>query len=413
MSSGLRRRTVLAAASLPLLGQISRPARAQASKTIKIGVLTDLSGTYRDTGGPTSVACARQAVEDFDPAAHGMQVEIIAADHQQKPDIGLGIVRQWFDQEGVDVVSDVNNSAIALAINGLTRDKDKVHLNVGAASSDLTGKFCTPNLVHWSFDTWEQSHSTANAILQRGGDTWFFITADYSFGHTLEQQATDVIKAKGGKVLGSVSYPFPSTTDFSALLLQAQSSGAKVIAFSNGSGDLIGCVKQANEFGLNKPGIILAGLDAMLTETNAIGLEIAQGLLLTETFYWDMNDRTRAFMDRVKSKTPTNWPNQNHAGMYASTLHYLKAVHAMGVEKAKASGSAAVAAMKAMPTDDDCFGHGYIRIDGRKIHPAYLFQVKTPQESKRQWDYYKLVSTTPAETAFQPLAETGCSLVKA
>lgn len=411
--SKFSRRAVLTAATLPLLVQFGRPARAQASKIIKIGVLTDLSGSYRDTGGPTSAVCARQAVEDFDPAAHGMSVEIISADHQQKADVGLSIVRQWFDQEGVDVVSDVNNSAIALAINGLTREKDKVHLNVGAASSDLTGKYCTPNLVHWSFDTWEQSHSTASAILERGGDSWFFITADYSFGHTLQQQAIDVIKAKGGKVIGSVAYPFPATTDFSALLLQAQASGAKVIAFSNGSGDFINCMKQAHEFGLNKPGITLAGLDAMLTETNALGLDTAQGLLLTETFYWDMNDETRSFMNRVKPKTPNNWPNQNHAGMYSSTLHYLKAVHAIGVEKAKASGAVAVAAMKAMPTQDDCFGKGSIRIDGRKIHPAYLFQVKTPQESKGQWDYYKLISTTPAEMAFQPLADTGCPLVKA
>ena len=400
-----RRRLAAAAAAATVL---PRAGRAQ-PQTLRIGVLNDQSGPYRDDGGPTSAICTRQAVAEFGDKGFG--VEVIVADHQNKPDIGAGIARRWFDQDGVDVIVDVPTSSVALAVNNVCREKNKVMLNSGAASTDLTGAQCSPNTVHWTYDTYMLARSTGGAMVRSGGDSWFFITADYVFGHQLERDTTRFIKEAGGKVLGSASYPFPDTSDFSNLLVQAQASGAKVLGLCNSGADTINCIKQAREFGL-MTSMKVAAMLMYNSNVHALGLDTAQGLLLTESYYWDLNDRTRAFSDRIRPKTPNQWPNMVQAGCYAATLHYLKAVAALGIGPAKASGAAVVAQMKAMPTDDDCFGAGKIREDGRKIHPSYLLQAKSSAESKGPWDGLKLVATTPADEAFRPTSEGGCALVK-
>jgi branched-chain amino acid transport system substrate-binding protein len=405
----LDRRSMLAGTfAAPLLA--GRPARAQGT-TLKIGVLNDMSGVYRDISGPGSVACVRQAVQDFGNRA-GIAVEVVSADHQNKPDVGSNIARQWFDRDGVDVVVDVPTSSVALAVAGVVREKNKVFLNSTAATADLTGSACSPNTVHWTYDTWMLARSTGGAMVKAGGDTWFFLTADYAFGHALERDTGNFVKAQGGRVLGQVRTPFPGTTDFSSFLVQAQASRAKVIGLANAGGDTINSIKQAAEFGLTRRGVKLAALLMFINDVHGLGLQTAQGLVCTETFYWDLNDRTRAFTTKVKPHMASNMPAMSHAGCYASVLHYLKAAADMGAAAAKADGAAAVARMKAMPTDDDCFGAGRIREDGRKIHPSYLFEVKTPAESKAPWDYYKLLQTTPAEEAFRPLSEGGCPLVR-
>ena len=403
----ISRRLLLAASAATTL--TPRLGRAQ-SPAIKIGVLNDQSGPYRDTGGQTSVACVRQAVQDF--GDHGITAEVVFADHQNKPDLGVSIARQWFDRDGVDVIVDVPTSSVALAVSGVVREKNKVYLNSGAGTSDLTGVQCSPNTVHWTYDTYMLSKSTGGAMAKAGGDSWYFVTADYVFGQQLQRDTSRFVTEAGGKVLGASTYPFPGTSDFSSFLLAAQASGAKVLGLANAGADTINSIKQAVEFGLNRQ-MKMAALLMFISDVNGLGLEVAQGLNLTESFYWDLNDRTRAFTNRVKSKTPDNWPGMDPAGCYAATLHYLKAAADMGAAKAKADGSTAVARMKAMPTDDDAFGHGSIRQDGRGMFPAYLFQVKTPAESRGKWDYYKLVATTPAEQAFRPLAEGGCPLVHA
>ena len=380
------------------------------TKTLRIGVMNDQSGPYRDDGGPTGVICVKQAVQEM-AATLGFNVEVLTADHQNKPDIGAGIARQWFDQGGVDAIVDVPTSSVALAVNTVCREKNKVMLNNGAATTDLTGAQCSPNTICWTYDTYMLAKSTGGAMVRAGGDSWYFITANYVFGQQLQRDTTRFVTEAGGKVLGASQYPFPDTTDFSALLLQAQESGAKVLGLCNSGGDTINCIKQAHEFGLHTK-MKIAAMLFYNSNVHALGLETAQGLLLTESFYWDLNDRTRAFMARIKSKTPNQWPNMVQAGDYASTLHYLKAVKDMGLAAAKADGRAAVARMKAMPTDDDCFGVGKIREDGRKIEPSYLFQVKSPAESTSAWDGLKLVATTPADEAFRPMSEGGCSLVK-
>ncbi|MGY4803050.1 ABC transporter substrate-binding protein [Teichococcus aerofrigidensis] len=408
-----RRDLMVAGAALPALAALPGRPRAQgAGRILKIGVLADFSGPYRDTSGPTSVACARQAVADLGLEARGITVEILQADHQNKADVGLGIARRWFDQDGVDAVTEVNNSAVALAVANLAQEKDKVVLASGPASAVLTGPQCTTNLVHWTYDTWMCANVVGKAAARAGDDSFFFLTADYSFGHQLERDTAAALQSAGGKVAGSVRFPFPGTTDFSSYLVQAQSSRAKVVALATAGADTVNCVKQAQEFGLTRRQKMLA-LIAFLCDIHAMGLPAAQGLLLNEAFYWDLNDRTRAFLNRVKDKVPTNWPNQEHAGTYSAVLHYLKAASDLGVAQTKASGRAAIARMKAMPTDDDCFGPGTLRADGRKIHPAYLFQVKRPEESKGPWDYYKLVGTVAAEEAFRPMDQGGCPLVKA
>ena len=393
-----------AAAAMPFAG-----ARAQGKPVIKIGVLNDQSGPYRDDTGATSVVCAQQAADEFASQANGFTVEVVSADHQNKPDLGAQIARQWYDQ-GVDMIIDVPNSGVAFAVAGVAKEKNKVHVNTGAASSDLTGTACSANLVHWVYDTWMLAQSTGGAMVKAGGDSWYFVTADYAFGKKLESDTTALVKAAGGKVVGSALTPFPNTQDFSSFLVQAQNSGAKVLGLANAGGDTINCIKQAHEFGIKMD---IAALLLFINDVNGLGLEVAQGLHLTESFYWDLNDRTRAFTKRILPKTPNNYPNMGHAGCYAGTLHYLKAVNKLGAAAAKADGKAAVAAMKALPTDDDCFGHGSIRADGRGMFNAYLFQVKKPSESKGKWDYYNLIQTSPPEKAWRPLAEGGCPLVKA
>ncbi len=408
----MHRRNLLAAgASVGGFAGFTRRARAQAANTVKLGGIVDLSGMYRDVAGPVVIAAARQAVQDFGP--RGFNVEVLSADQQNKPDVGVNVARQWFDRDGVDCLIDVSTSSVALAVNDIAREKNKVHLNTTAATSDLTGKACTPNTVHWTYDTYMLANSVGGATVKAGGDTWFFITADYAFGHALERDTSNFVKAAGGKVLGSVRTPFPGTSDFSSFLMQAQASGAKVIGLANAGTDTTNCVKQAAEFGLNRRGIKLASLLLFLTEVHSLGLNTANGLIVTESFYWDLNDRTRAFTQRLRQQIgPAPGIASTHAGAYGGALHYLKAVQDMGVAAAKASGADAVARMKAIPTDDDAFGPGSIRADGRKIHPSFLFEVKTPAESKGPWDYYKLLQTTPADRAFRPLAEGGCPLIK-
>jgi branched-chain amino acid transport system substrate-binding protein len=384
-------------------------ARARAeTPTIKLGVLTDLSGPYKDIGGPLATDCTRLAVSEF-ATAHGLNVEVVQADHQNKPDVGAGIARQWFDRDGIDVILDVPNSGVSLAVSGVAKEKNKIFLVCNAATSDLTGKACNANTIHWVYDTWMLAHSTGGALVKAGGDSWYFVTADYAFGHALQRDTTQFIAAAGGKVLGSSAYPFPGTSDFSSYLLQAQASGAKVVGFANAGADTINSIKQAKEFGVTQT---LAGLLVFISDVHGLGLETAQGLVVSSTFYWDLDDRKRAFSERLWAKVPNVRAGMGHAGDYASALHYLKVAADMGAAQAKADGAATVARMKAMPTDDDCFGKGSIREDGRKIHPCYLFQVKKPSESHGPWDYYKLLVTTPADEAFRPLKDGGCPLVK-
>ncbi len=407
----MNRRTILsAAAATPLIGAGSR-ARAQAANTIKIGVLNDQSGTYRDLSGPGSTHAVRLAIQESGLAARGITVEVVQADHQNRPDVGSTVVRQWIDRDGIDVIVDVPTSSVALAVNNLVREKNKVFLNSGAATSDLTGAACSPNTAHWTYDTWMLARSTGGAMVRAGGQTWFFITADYAFGHALERDTAEFIRQAGGRVLGQVRTPFPGTTDFSSFLLQAQASRAQVVGLANAGGDTINSIKQAAEFGLMRGGRTkLAGLLVFITDVHSLGLATAQGLVLTETFYWDLNDRTRALTTRLGTMPGGNKPTMVQAGCYSSVLHYLKAVGDMGVAAAKASGVDAIARMKAMPTDDDAFGPGSIRSDGRKLHPSYLFEVKTPAESRAPWDYYKLLGTTSAAESFRPLADGGCAL---
>jgi branched-chain amino acid transport system substrate-binding protein len=406
------RRTLLAgaaaaAASAPLLR-----ARAQGGPVIKIGVLNDQSGPYANTGGVTSVICAKQAIEDFGATNKGLNVEVITADHQNKPDLASSIARRWFDVEGVDMLLDVPTSSVALALQSVVKEKNKVYLNSGAASAALTGEHCSPNFVHWTYDTYMLAKSTGGAMVKAGGDTWYFLTANYAFGQQLQSDTTDLIKAAGGKVMGSSPYPFPGTTDFSSFLVQAQASRAKVLGLANAGADTVNSIKQAREFGVNKT-MKLAALLMFVTDVHALGLDVSQGLNLTESFYWDLNDRTRAFTNRVKPKTPDNWPNMIHAGCYSATLHYLKVVHDMGAAEAKKDGVATVNRMKAMPVEDDCFGKTKIREDGRNLTPAYLFEVKKPSESKGPWDYYKTVAETPGNEAYRPLSEGHCPFVHA
>jgi branched-chain amino acid transport system substrate-binding protein len=401
------RRRLLAGASAAAAVAPFGTARAQAS-TIRLGVMSDMSGPYRDATGPGSVVMTQAAVAEF--GARGFNVEVLQADHQNKPDVGANLARQWYDQ-GVDAIIDVPTSSVALAINQIAREKNKVFLNSGAATSDLTGSQCSPNTVHWTYDTWMLAKGTGAAIVRTGGDTWFFITADYAFGHALQRDTTRFVEAAGGRVLGAARYPFPQTTDFSAFILQAQASRAKVLGMANASTDTVNTIKAAREFGLHRS-MKLAALLMGLVDVHALGLEAGQGLLLTESFYWDLNDRTRRLTERVRAQNQNRPPAMVQAGCYGATLHYLKAVADMGVAAAKADGRAAVARMKAMPTDDDAFGPGRIREDGRKIHPVFLFEVKSPAESRGPWDYYKVAATTPGEEAFRPLNEGGCQLVR-
>lgn len=405
-----RREVLLGAAATGLFGLRGVRAQAQAP-TIRIGVLADLSGSYRDTSGETAVNCARQAVKDSGVLERGLNVEIIAADHQQKTDVGVNIIRQWIDRDGVDAVAEVNHSAIALGASDFIRSKDKVFLASGPATADLTGKACSPNTVHWALDTWCRAKSTGGAIVKKGGKTWYFITANYTFGQSLQDLTSAVVEQQGGKVVGKSVYPFPETMDFSSFLLSAASAKPNVVAFANAAADLANCVKQMREFNMDKT-VIPAALGGFITDVHSMGLGVAQGMLVTETFYWDLNPRTRAFTQRLLPSSPRNYPNSEHAATYASVLHYLKTAAAMGPAEAKASGRQAVAAMKRLPTDDDCFGAGTVREDGRVIIPTYLFQAKAPSESTSGWDVYRLVATTPADQAFRPLDQAVCATEK-
>ncbi|MEO8716581.1 MAG: ABC transporter substrate-binding protein [Acetobacteraceae bacterium] len=402
----LTRRTLLGTA---VATAVAPSVRAQGRPKLRIGVLNDMSGPYRDISGPNALACTRQAVAEF--AAGGFDVDVLNADHQNKPDLAVTIAKQWFDQEGVDMIHDITASSCALALVSVCRDKNKVLIPTSTATSDLTGKACSPNTIHWSYDTYMDAKSTGGAMVRAGGDSWYFITPNYAFGQALQRDTTHFIEQAGGKVLGSRLYPFPETSDFSSMLVQAQASGAKILGFCSAGSDLINCIKQAREFGVSKA-MKPAALTAYTCDIHSIGLETAQGLRLTESYYWDLNERTRAFQKRIQPKV-TLWPASTQAGNYSATLHYLKSIADMGGPAAAKDGRAVVARMKAMPTDDDCFGVGRIREDGRKIHPSYLFEVKTPAESTQQWDQYKLVATTPAEEAFRPLSEGGCVMSKA
>lgn len=386
---------------------LSSTAYAQDRINVKLGVLNDRSGTYSDLSGEGSAVAARMAVEDFGAADKGIDVEIISADHQNKPDIGSSIARQWYDQDGVDVILDVPTSSVAFAVSDITREKNKIFINSGAGASDLTGKACSPNTIHWTYDTWALANGTGGAMVRNGGDTWFFLTADYAFGHALERDTAALVEAAGGKVLGNVRHPFPAQ-DFSSFLLQAQGSGAKVIGLANAGSDTTNAIKQAAEFGIVQGGQSLAGLLTFITDVKALGLETAQGLVLTEAFYWDHNDETRAFSKRFGEHYGGKMPSMVHAGVYSAVTHYLKAVEAT---KSKDTGEI-MANMKATPTEDAVFGKGEVRVDGRHIHDMYLFEVKKPEESSGEWDLYKTIATIPAAEAFRPLAEGGCDLVK-
>ncbi len=384
-------------------------AQAQISDGIvKIGVLNDMSGLYSDITGPGSLLAARMAVEDYVKATGSkLKIEVVGADHQNKPDVGSNVARQWFDTDKVDMIADVPTSSVGLAVAKIASDKGKLHVNSGSATSDLSGKACNANTIHWAYDTWMLANGTGKAIVKSGGDTWFFLTADYAFGHALERDTEAVVLKNGGKVVGKVRTPFP-TQDFSSFLLQAQASKAKIIGLANAGGDTTNSIKQAAEFGITRGGQNLAGMLVFLPDIHSLGLNVAQGLMLTETFYWDLNDQTRAWTKRFAAANSGKHPSMVQAGVYSSVIHYLKAVEAAKTD----DGTKVAAKMKEMPTDDILFGKGSVRADGRKIHPAYLFQVKKPSESKGPYDYYKLVATIPANEAFRPLSESECPLVK-
>jgi branched-chain amino acid transport system substrate-binding protein len=379
-------------------------------KNVKIGVLNDMSSLYADIGGPNSVAAIKMAVEDSGLTAKGWTIEVVSGDHQNKPDVGVNIARQWIDSDKVDVIADTPNSGVALAVSNLVKEKNAILLNSGAATADLTGKACTPNTISFTYDTYMLANGTGKALTKAGGDSWFFLTADYAFGHALERDTSNVVTANGGKVLGGVKHPL-NTSDFSSFLLQAQSSKAKVIGLANAGGDTTNSIKQAAEFGIVQGGQKLAALLLFITDVHALGLKTAQGLTFTESFYWDLNDQTREWSKRFQNVSPKNaMPSMTVAGNYAAVLHYLKALEALGSNPH--DGAKVVAKMKEIPTDDPLFGKGPLRADGRRIIPAYLFEVKKPEESKYPWDYYKLVATISPDDAAKPLEASECPLVK-
>ena len=401
-------RRFAASVALAALG-LATPALAQ-DKTVKIGVLNDMSSLYADIGGPNSVAAVKMAVEDSGLTKKGWKIEVLSGDHQNKPDIGVNIARQWIDAEKVDAIADTPSSGVALAVNNLVKEKNSVLLNSGAATADLTGKACTPNTVSFTYDTYMLANGTGKALSKAGGDTWFFLTVDYAFGHALERDTTSAVTANGGKVIGGVKHPL-NTSDFSSFLLQAQSSKAKIIGLANAGGDTTNSIKQAAEFGVVSGGQKLAPLLLFINDVHALGLKTAQGLTFTESFYWDLNDQTREWSKRFQKVSPKgSMPSMTVAGLYAEILHYLKAMEALGGNPR--DGAKVVAKMKEIPTDDPLFGKGPLRADGRRLIPAYLFEVKKPEESKGPWDYYKLIATIAPEDAAKPLEASECPLVK-
>ncbi|MEA3025892.1 MAG: branched-chain amino acid transport system substrate-binding protein [Alphaproteobacteria bacterium] len=384
---------------------------AQAQQTtVKIGVMSDMSSLYADIGGPGSVAAAKLAIADFAKANPNVKVEMISGDHQNKPDVGTQLANQWFDVDKVDMIIDIPNSGVALAVSQVAANKNKLFIVSGAAASDLTGPKCNANTIHWTYDTWMLANGTGTAFVKTGGDTWFFLTADYAFGHALERDTAAAVEKAGGKVLGKVRHPL-NTSDFSSFLLQAQSSKAKVIGLANAGGDTINSIKQAAEFGIVKGGQKLAGLLVFASDVAALGLPTAQGLTLTETWYWDANAANRDWTKRWQAERNAagKFPTMIHAGVYSGITHYLKARVALGGEP---DGKTVTEKMKSMPTDDPLFGKGSIDVTGRKLHDAYLFEVKTPAESKHPGDFYNLKATIPAKDAFRNPKDSGCSLVK-
>jgi branched-chain amino acid transport system substrate-binding protein len=391
------------AAIIAVCGMLAvAPASAQG---VKIGVLNDQSGTYADYGGKGSVEAARMAIEDFGGSVLGQKIELVDADHQNKPDIAGNIARRWYDTEGVDMITELTTSSVALAVQQISAEKKKIDIVVGAATSAITGANCTPYGFHWVRDTHAAAVS-AGALVKAGGETWYFITVDYAFGHALEKDTTDVIKANGGQVLGHVLYPL-NAPDFSSFLLQAQSSKAKIVALANAGTDAINSVKQAAEFGIVAGGQRLAALGMTLTEVHGLGLQAAQGLVFPETYYWDMNDRTREFGERYFKRTG-RMPNMIQAGTYSATLQYLKAVKAAGTK----DSDAVAKKLKELPVDDAVTSNGHVQANGRMVSDLYLFEVKKPSESKRDWDYYKLLATVAGDTAYPTAAKSGCPLTK-
>lgn len=415
MSQTISRRTLVAGSAAVAGATLAAPRRARAQKQpIRIGVLTDMAGTYSALTGPGSVLGARMAIEDFAKTHPDIPVELLSADMQLKPDVALAIAGDWYDNQGVDLLTDLPLSSAAIAVGEMAKAKDKLAIFTGAASSILTGARCGPNHLHWSYDTWGIPHAVVDATVRNGGDTWFFIAADYAFGQQLARDSASFVTAAGGKVLGEVRHPFPDTTDFSAFLIQAKASGAKVIGLANGGTDSVNCVKQAAEFGIMKGGQKVVGVGLLVNDIPSIGMEAAQGVRLAEPYYWNLNDDTRAFGRRFQARMKGNpMPNSAQGGQYSAVSHYLKAVAAMGPERAKASGRATIAEMRSIPVQDVIFGKSTIRIDGRVIHPIYLFEVKSPAESKETWDILRLVDTVPADRAFRPLNEGGCPMVHA
>ena len=396
--------------SLAAVGAALACAPAQAQDiNVKIGVLSDMSSLYADVAGPGSTAAAKLAVADFAKDHPNVKVELVSGDHQNKADVGSNIANQWFDVDKVDMIIDVPNSGVAFAVSNIAATKNKMFIVSGAAASDLTGPKCNANTIHWSYDTWMLANGTGRAMVKTGGDTWFFLTADYAFGHALERDTGDVVEKSGGKVLGKVRHPL-NTSDFSSFLLQAQSSKAKVIGLANAGGDTINSIKQAAEFGIVKGGQKMAGLLVFASDVNALGLQTAQGLSLTESWYWDGNDNNRAWTKRwhEERKAAGKFPTMIHAGVYAGITHYLKARLALG---GSPDGKAVTAKMKELKTDDPLFGKGEIRADGRKIHDAYLLEVKKPSDSKHPGDFYTVKATIPAAEAFRPLKDGNCPLV--
>jgi branched-chain amino acid transport system substrate-binding protein len=397
--------------SLTALAVVLAASSAQAQQlNVKIGVMSDMSSLYADIGGPGSVVAAKLAIADFTKANPNVKVDLVSGDHQNKPDVGTQLANQWFDVDKVDMIIDIPNSGVALAVSQVASQKNKLFIVSGAAASDLTGPKCNANTIHWAYDTWMLANGTGAAMVKTGGDSWFFLTADYAFGHALERDTAAAVEANGGKVLGKVRHPL-NTSDFSSFLLQAQSSKAKVIGLANAGGDTINSIKQAAEFGIVKGGQKLAGLLVFASDVNALGLQTAQGLTLTETWYWDGNDNNRAWTKRWQAERNAagKFPTMIHAGVYSGITHYLKARVALGGDP---DGKAVTAKMKATPTDDALFGKGVIDEAGRKRHDAYLFEVKKPSESKYPGDFYHLKATIPAKDAFRQAKDSGCPLVK-
>jgi branched-chain amino acid transport system substrate-binding protein len=408
----LSRRRLLAGAGAGAfaLGLGGVAAKADDAPPLRLGVLTDMSSLYADITGPGSLAAAKMAVEDFLAAPHRIKrpIEVLSGDHMNKADLGANIAREWIERNDVDAVIDVPNSAVALAVRNVVQQSNKTLLVSGASSSDLTGKACSPNLVHWSYDTYALSNGTARAVLAEGGKTWFTLTADYAFGYAMEAEVKNVVQKGGGAVVGGVRTPI-NTQDFSSFLLQAQASKAQVVGLINAGGDTINSIKQSVEFGIPQGGQRVVATVLYLSDVHSLGLKIAQGLQFTESFYWDLNDDTRAWAKRFAPRNNDRYPTAMQAGVYAATLHYLKAVDALG---ASSDGKAVVQEMKKLPTDDPLFGKGTVRADGRKLHNMYLFEVKKPDESKYPWDYYRLIKTIPPGEAWRPLEDGGCDFLK-